>query len=205
MTNYINTKQIKQLDRLTRLNLINSISGIKNVHLIATKSKKGISNLSIINSVVHIGSNPPLLGFVNRPATSVRRDTINNLNENPFFTINNVEKSKLKNAHLTSGKYPHNISEFKECGFTEEYVNNFHAPYVKESNIKIGLELREVVDFSFTTSKLIVGELVYASFCKKYITKNKTLNLENSESVFVSGLNDYYLPKKIASYPYVRK
>tara|TARA_Y100000766_G_C18675124_1_gene491955 strand:- start:460 stop:705 length:246 start_codon:yes stop_codon:yes gene_type:complete len=80
MANYLDTKQIMQLDRLTRLNLINSISGIQNVHLIATKSNKGVSNLSIINSVVHIGSNPPLLGFINRPAKNFRRDTINNLN-----------------------------------------------------------------------------------------------------------------------------
>ena len=62
MANYLDTKQITQLDRLTRLNLINSISGIQNVHLIATKSKKEINNLSIVNSVAHIGSTPPFIG-----------------------------------------------------------------------------------------------------------------------------------------------
>ena len=197
MTNYINTKQIKQLDRLTRLNLINSISGVKNAHLIATKSKKGISNLSIINSVVHIGSNPPLLGFVNRPATSVRRDTINNLNENPFFTINNVEKSKLKNAHLTSGKYPHNISEFKECGFKEIYIDSFTVPFVESSNIKIGLEMVERINIASNNTILIIGLI------KILQTPDDFLKNIEKHAVGSVGLNSYYSIKKLNSFKYV--
>ena len=184
---------------------MNSITGAKPALLLGTKSISKVSNLAIFSSIVHISSSPALFAFFIRNTKNHRRDTFNNILETKCYTFNHINSKIIKQSHETSYKYSEDVSEFKECGFTEEYVNNFHAPYVKESNIKIGLELREVVDFSFTTSKLIVGELVYASFCEKYITKNKILNLENSESVFVSGLNDYYLPKKIASYPYVRK
>ena len=196
MINYINTKQIKQLDRLTRLNLINSISGIQNVHLVATKSKNNISNLSIINSVVHIGSNPPLLGFINRP-TTIRRDTINNLNFNPFFTINNVEKSKLKNAHLTSGKYPHNISEFKECGFKETYIDSFPIPFVDSSSIKIGLEVVERINIASNNTILIVGLIK--------ILQTPDDFLKNTEKYAVGsvGLNSYYSIKELDEFKYV--
>tara|TARA_B100000427_G_scaffold135782_1_gene112854 strand:+ start:979 stop:1608 length:630 start_codon:yes stop_codon:yes gene_type:complete len=197
MANYLDTKQIMQLDRLTRLNLINSISGIQNVHLIATKSKKGVSNLSIINSVVHIGSNPPLLGFINRPAKNFRRDTINNLNYDPFFTINNVEKSKIKNAHLTSGKYPQNISEFKECGFKEIYIDSFPIPFVKSSNIKIGLEMVERINITLNNTILIVGLVKILQVPDDF--------LKNTEKYTVGsvGLNSYYSIKKLDSFKYV--
>tara|TARA_Y100000994_G_scaffold229806_1_gene215061 strand:+ start:817 stop:1437 length:621 start_codon:yes stop_codon:yes gene_type:complete len=196
MANYLDTKQITKLDRLTRLNLINSISGIQNVHLVATKSKNNISNLSIINSVVHIGSNPPLLGFINRP-TTIRRDTINNLNFNPFFTINNVEKSKLKNAHLTSGKYPHNISEFKECGFKEAYIDSFPIPFVDSSNIKIGLEVVERINIASNNTILIVGLIK--------ILQTPDDFLKNTEKYAVGsvGLNSYYSIKELDEFKYV--
>lgn len=196
MANYLDTKQITQLDRLTRLNLINSISGIQNVHLVATKSKNDISNLSIINSVVHIGSNPPLLGFINRPI-DIRRDTINNLNFNPFFTINNVEKSKLKNAHLTSGKYPHNISEFKECGFKEIYIDSFPIPFVGSSNIKIGLEMVESINIASNNTILIVGLIK--------ILQTPDDFLKNTEKYAVGsvGLNSYYSIKELDEFKYV--
>jgi len=195
MANYLDTKQITQLDRLTRLNLINSISGIQNVHLVATKSKNDISNLSIINSVVHIGSNPPLLGFINRPI-DIRRDTINNLNFNPFFTINNVEKSKLKNAHLTSGKYPHNISEFKECGFKEMYIDSFPIPFVDSSNIKIGLEMVESINIASNNTILIVGLIK--------ILQTPDDFLKNTEKYAVGsvGLNSYYSIKELDEFKY---
>ena len=196
MANYLDTKQITKLDRLTRLNLINSISGIQNVHLVATKSKNDISNLSIINSVVHIGSNPPLLGFINRPI-SVRRDTINNLNFNPFFTINNVEKSKLKNAHLTSGKYPDHISEFKECGFKEIYIDSFPIPFVDSSNIKIGLEMVESINIASNNTILIVGLIK--------ILQTPDDFLKNTEKYAVGsvGLNSYYSIKELDEFKYV--
>ena len=68
-------KEIENLDRLYRINLINSITGIKPANLIGTKSIGNHENLAIISSVVHMGSNPPLIGFIMRPSGDVRRDT----------------------------------------------------------------------------------------------------------------------------------
>ena len=55
-------KQIKELDRISRLKIINSVSGIKPANLIGTINSKKKTNLAVISSVVHLGSNPPLLG-----------------------------------------------------------------------------------------------------------------------------------------------
>ena len=58
---------IRDLDKVKRLNIINSITGIKPGNLIGTISEEKITNLAIFSSVIHLGSNPALLGFVLRP------------------------------------------------------------------------------------------------------------------------------------------
>tara|TARA_B100000674_G_scaffold73617_2_gene50869 strand:+ start:11067 stop:11690 length:624 start_codon:yes stop_codon:yes gene_type:complete len=190
-------KALDDMERVKRLKLINSISGIKSANLIGTKSKKGISNLCIISSVTHIGSNPPLIGFICRPNNKVKRDTFDNILENPYFTINSVEKSKIKNAHLTSAKYDKEISEFDECGFKEYYIDNFPIPFVLESRVKIGMELKQKV-------KLINGTYFIIGKIKLLILPNDELHEIMDRSVGVIGLNSYYSIKKMSEFDYVR-
>ena len=81
-------------------NLINSISGYKSANLIGTKNKTGNTNLAIFNSVVHLGSNPALLGFILRP-TTVPRHSYQNMKETGVFTINHISKDQIEDAHHT--------------------------------------------------------------------------------------------------------
>ena len=192
-----NAKALDEMERVKRLKLINSISGVKSANLIGTKSKKGISNLCIISSVTHIGSNPPLLGFICRPTNKVKRDTFDNILENPYFTINSVEQSKIKNAHLTSAKYDKEISEFDECGFQEHYIDNFPIPFVLESRVKIGLELKQKV-------KLINGTYFIIGRIKLLAIPNNELHETMGGSVGVIGLNTYYSIKKMSEFDYAR-
>ena len=71
---YISRKDVDEMDKIYRINLINSCTGYKSANLIGTKSSKGILNVAVFSSITHMGSNPPLLGFVIRPIT-VNRDT----------------------------------------------------------------------------------------------------------------------------------
>ena len=57
-------KQIQELDRVSRLKIINSITGIKPANLVGTIDDEGKTNLAIFSSVVHLGSNHQLLGFI---------------------------------------------------------------------------------------------------------------------------------------------
>ena len=64
-----------KMDKFYNANFINSLSGIKSANLIGTKDSNNQTNLAIFSSIIHIGSNPPLLGFINRPH-SVERHTL---------------------------------------------------------------------------------------------------------------------------------
>ena len=63
---HFNEEEIEDLEKIYRVNLINSCSGYKAANLIGTVSENN-NNLAIFSSLVHLGSNPPLLGFFLRP------------------------------------------------------------------------------------------------------------------------------------------
>ena len=88
--------EIQNLDKVRRLNIVNSITGIKPGNLVATKSIDGVTNVAIISSVVHLSSNPALIGFITRPHGEYRRDTFNNIMETKCFTINHIHKNIIE-------------------------------------------------------------------------------------------------------------
>ena len=141
---YLNKDSIQQLEKFNRINLMNSITGISPANLIGTISNDSIENLAIFSSIVHIGSNPPLMGFILRPTKKIRRDTYENIIETNKFTINHINSDMVERSHYTSVKFDKNESEFQKCRLTAEYLNNFQAPYVKESYAKVGLELEDI-------------------------------------------------------------
>ena len=201
---YYGSNEIKQLDRVSRLKLINSICGIRGVHLIGSISSINKTNLAIFSSVVHVGSNPPILGFITRPNLEVKRDTYNNIIETNYYTINSIERKMIDRSHQTSGKYDTNISEFDVCQFHEQYINNFIAPYVAECKIKIGLKLKEIITINSNNSNLIVGEIEQMHFDKDIFFSDQTLDLEKSDAIGISGLNRYYKFNHLCDLPYAR-
>ena len=138
---HLNKIEICKLDKIKRINLINSITGIKPVLLVGTKCKKGITNLGIFSSMVHISSKPPLIGFFIRSNKDIKRDTFDNIINHGVYTLNHIRSANVKEAHYTSIKFDKDISEFDKCNFTEHYLENFSAPFVKESEIRFGMHL----------------------------------------------------------------
>jgi len=195
---------IENMPRIERLNLINSITGIKPANLVGTVSEEGSTNLAIFSSVIHLGSHPPLLAFIVRPAGEVNRHTYENIKATGVYTINHVHRLSTTRAHYTSAKFPADISEFDACGFTPQYVDGFPAPFVKESFLKIGLRFREEIFISLNKTTMVIGEVEYIMLPDAAIDKEGHLDLEVLEDVGISGLNTYYSLKKVAQYPYAR-
>ena len=196
--------EIENLDRIKRLNIINSISGIKPGNLIGSKSSNNKTNLAIFSSVIHLGSHPPLLGFIVRPANKIRRDTYENILETGFYTINHINNDIIEKAHFSSIKFNKNISEFNELNLNEEYLNGFFAPFLKESFIKIGMQFKEEINIKANGTKLIVGEIVQLSIPDMAVSNEGYLNLESLNTVGVGGLNSYYTLKLKEEHPYAR-
>ena len=197
--------EIKELNSITRLKLMNSITGIKSANLIGTISEKGCTNLAIFSSVVHLGSNPALVGFVIRPNNDVKRDTLDNILETKQFTINHVHSSFIEKAHYTSLNFNHDQSEFDYCNLESFYIDNYLPPFVKESKVKIGLKLNEIIPVKSNGCKFIIGEVEHVLIDASIdLLSEGSINLEDSNSVGVGGLNSYYSMSKIAELPFPR-
>ena len=197
-----NSKDIEEMDRIFRLNLINSLSGYKSANLIGTKNDSS-ENLAIFSSVIHLGSNPPLLGFIMRPHT-VARHTLENIKATGFYTINHISAQMEERAHYSSASFEADQSEFELCNIVSEYLNNFPAPFVKESQIKIGMNLVQEIPIEINQTIMIIGKIQTVYLNEGTLKENGSLDLNHAEVLCISGLNDYHLPKQIASFPYAR-
>lgn len=197
------SKDIESLDKIYRLNLINSISGIKPATLVGTVSETGASNLAIFSSVFHLGSHPPLLGMICRPDAEVPRHTLANIKSKGSYTLNHLPHTLSQNGHYTSAKFDKDVSEFDKCGFTEAHLD-FNVPFVEESPIKLGLDLKQIVPIEANGTVMIIGEVVKIIIDDKIINAEGQLDLEAAGSAGISGLNSYYSLTKLATYPYAR-
>ena len=196
---------INDLDRRKRANLINSVTGIKPANLIGTKSDQGVENLAIFSSVLHLGSNPPLIAMVTRPLGEVPRHTYENIQAKGVYTINAVPVYKTEQAHYTSAKFDHDESEFETCSFEPVYVEGFDAPFVKESPIRFGLKLVQEIPVQLNGTVMLIGEIQHLFIQDELISDEGYINLEKAGVAGISGLNTYYDLSLKASYPYARK
>lgn len=194
---------LEQMNYLSRINLVNSITGYKSASLIGTKSTTGILNVAIFSSVTHIGSNPPLIGFVVRPTTVVR-NTYDNIKNTGFYTINHVNKNIIKDAHHTSAKYPSDISEFDKTTLNPEFRGAFYAPYVQEAVVKIGMVFREEIPIKLNGTLMILGEIQEIVFPEKYQLEDGFVDLNAAQTVCISGLDAYHLPQQLERLEYAR-
>ncbi len=199
----LKSEHIALMEKFYRINLINSIAGYKSVNLLGTISSDGITNLSIVSSVFHLGSNPPLLGMVLRPERE-QNDTLSNITETSHYTLNNILPEWFMQAHQTSASYPSGVSEFDQCGFTKEYISAFKAPFVRQSSIRMGLELREVIDMEINGTTIIIGEIIHISADDGLIAEDGMVDHEKAESMAVAGLDAYYLPKFVDRLAYAK-
>ncbi|UPT65731.1 MAG: flavin reductase [Sphingobacteriales bacterium JAD_PAG50586_3] len=200
---YISSADIENLDKVYRINLINSITGYKPANLIGTVAANNQTNLAIISSVVHLGSNPAYIGFFSRPG-SVPRHTIENIRETGYFTINHIHSSFIEQAHQTSANYPRTVSEFAQCGLTEEYLHNFKAPFVGQSQIKIGLSFVEESLIKTNGVVLVVGKVEFIILPDNVLQPNGSLDLSLADDVCIAGLDTYNKVSPITKLPYAR-
>lgn len=200
---YLSNKEISELNHLYKINLVNSCSGYKSANLIGTKSTEGITNVAVFSSVIHLGSEPPLLGFILRPAT-VPRNTYKNILDTGVFTINHICEAILEDAHHTSAKYHESISEFNMTNLEEEYLHDFIAPYVKNAPIQLGMRYVEEYDIQANGTIMVVGEIEHLHFNDELLKDDGFLNLSEASVAAINGLDGYCIPNLKTRFPYQR-
>lgn len=187
-------KQLSEQKHLYRINLINSLSGYKSANLIGSISNEGVENVAVFSSVTHLGSSPPVFGFILRP-TTVPRNTYKNIKETGVFTINHIYNDIIEDAHHTSAKYAEDISEFDMTHLEAVYRDHFKAPFVKNSPIQIAMKYVEEYHIKANGVLMIVGEIESVHIDDHLLEEDGFVNLSKGKVAAINGLDGYTVPE----------
>ena len=127
-----------------------------------------------------------------------------NIIETGTYTINHINENIFVQAHQTSARYPRDISEFTKANLTEEYLNDFFAPFVKESTQKIGVEFKEKIDVPLNGTSLLICEIKSTYIPKESLKDDGFIDLEESGTITSSGLDSYHTTHKLARLSYAK-
>jgi len=203
MQKHFTVEHIMALEKQVRVHLVNSLGGFKSIALVGTADKFGKENLAIFSSVFHIGANPPLIGLIFRPSPP-ERDTMRNIIETGYYTINHINEKIYKKAHQTSARYDADVSEFEATGLKNEYKNNFFAPFVAESNVQLAIEFREKIDISINNTSLLIGEIVELYVPEDCVQDDGFIDLEKANTITCSGLDSYHKTTQLDRLSYAK-
>ncbi|MCP4884825.1 MAG: flavin oxidoreductase, partial [Flavobacteriales bacterium] len=132
------------------------------------------------------------------------RQTYPNLKSTGFYTINHVTEAIHANAHQTSARYPAEVSEFDTCNLTEEYIDDFPAPFVKESMIKIGMSYLEEIYIKSNDTRLVIGKVEKLIIPEALLESTGHLDIDAANTVTIGGLDTYFGTKKLGRYQYAK-
>lgn len=199
----IKSDQIAAMPKYYRIFLINSLVGNKSLNLLGTINTDNISNLSVMNSAFSLCANPPLLGLVTKPEPE-RYNILRDIMATGQYTLNNVLPDFFRKDHQTGAEYPSRISGLNDCGFKVQYADGFKAPFVKQSTIQIGLELRETINMKTSDSTIVVGEIIEIITADSIISLDGTVDHAKAESMTSAGIDAYFLPRAVARLAYAK-
>jgi len=183
---------------------MNSLSGFKSATLVGTTDGRGQHNLSIVSSVVHLGSSPALMGMVLRPP-GVNAHTYKNLLETKQCSFNHVNSTIFKQAHQCSARYPEEVSEFEAVGLTPWLPNDtsWRAPAVAEAHVRMGLTLHEDIPLP-NGCRFMVCALEWVTLPKEVESADGYIAISNADTLTISGLDGYHQTKPLGRLSYAK-
>ena len=200
---HLSIDNISTWERFYRANFINCLSGFKSANLIGTVNTEGQPNLAVFSSVVHLGSDPALIGFINRPLSAAPH-TIKNIEATGVYTINHINPSFVEKAHQTSAKYPADINEFDAVNLQPLFIDNIIAPFVSDSLVKYSLDLVEIVPIKHNDTFLVIGAITNVLIDESLIEQDGFIAIEKAKTMVSLGLDAYYTTEIEARYGYAK-
>ncbi len=113
----------------------------------------------------------------------------------PFSIFRKTVFDKIgiyRKAHQTSARYPREISEFEATGLTPDFKNEFYAPFVKESNIQLGVKFKERIDIRSNNTILVIGEIIQLYFPENCLCEDGFIDIQKAQTITGTGLDSYH-------------
>lgn len=197
---------ITALPQRHRARLVNSLSGFKSANLVGTADGAGRTACCIVSSVVHLGSNPALLGVVFRPPGDDSHN-YHNLAATGHFTLSHVTAAIHEAAHQTSARYAADVSEFEAVGLTPHWHGDgeaqFPAPAVAESPVRIGLVVQDDLPLP-NGCRFVIGAIQWVDVAQHLQASDGFLDLAAADTIALGGLDAYHTAERVARLSYAK-
>lgn len=197
----IHSTDIAQWERFYRANFINSLTAYKPAVLIGTQNREGAHNLAMFSNVFHLGADPALIGYIQRPVGQSGH-TYMNIKETGCYTMNLVHEEIAEQAHYSSARFEKGVSEFEETNLTPEFIDDFKAPFVKESPIKFGLEFIQEIPIELNNTILVIGKINLVQIAENLIETDGNIDAAKAKIVATLGLEKYMQVHNFVKLPY---
>ncbi|MEE2903444.1 MAG: flavin reductase [Myxococcota bacterium] len=191
------------MEKRYRARFVNSLSGYKSANLVGTINGHEQTNLAVVSSAFHVGADPALLGMIFRPAT-VPRHSLENILETGSFTVNQIHSEIVEQAHQTSARYERAESEFSAVGLTPQYSDDFVAPYVQESRLKMGLSLASHQTIDLNQTVLVIGRIIEVLVDEDAVQPDGYIDIGSLDAVSITGLDSYHVGERISRLSYAK-
>lgn len=199
----LTSDDIAAMEKLTRVQLCTSLPGAKPIALIGSCNSAGETNLAPFSSIVHLGSNPPLLGMISRPDL-VERHTLANILATGVWTINHLHETILDAAHQCSARYPSGESEFTATGLTPAWLATHGAPFVAESRFRLGMTLESTLDIAANGTTLVIGRVTYVQLADDALGADGSIDLAALGIIASTALDTYFQLQPLARLAYAK-
>lgn len=203
MQTKITYTELMEMKQHKRAHLVNSTGGFKSVCLVGTADQQANANLAIFSSIVHIGTNPPLICFIIRPGAADGH-TLSNILSTGVYTINHINENIYRQAHQTSARYPKDVAEFDATGLTREYKDGWPAPSVKESTIQLAIELKEHLELTINNSIMVIGLIRQVYFPEDCLCDDGYIDIEKAGTLSCTGLDSYHTTHRLQRLNYAK-
>lgn len=175
--------------------LLNSMLGPKPVVLVGTKSKDGVDNLAIFNTLSQLGTNPPLYSLLIRPLDRVR-DTYANIIDGKYWTCNAIPPQMMNQAHATAEHFPPDRSEFEVLGIEKESKVGVEAPFVFASPVQMWIQYIRKLPIPENGTQLLIGRLRKLWVDERWMNEG-SMAWHSYQALSSWGVNGYSLANDI--------
>ena len=186
-----------------RARTVNSLSGFKSATLVGTADRSGVHNLSVVSSVVHLGSSPAQMGMVLRPPGDDAH-TYKNLKATGQCTFNHIGVDWVAKAHQCSARYPAEVSEFEAVGLTPcAIASGWMAPAVSEARVRMGLTLAEDMVLP-NRCRFLVLDVQWVEVDERTVAEDGYVDLGRAGTAAISGLDGYHETQHLGRLSYAK-
>ncbi len=168
--------------------------------VIITSKYNEKTNAFTVAWCANVCTNPPVVSISIRKS----RMSYDLIKKSGYFVINLVNEELVKKCDYCGVVSGREHDKFKECEFSENYIDECPVPGILESPVNIFCKVREIIELG--SHDMFLADVIKLNVDDKYLDEKNKLDLAKAKLVSYSHGEYFSLGEKLGTFGYsVRK